>query len=112
VRPFPGPGGQYPISTAGGVYPRWSPDGKELYYIAPDARLMAVTISAKGSAFEASPPTALFQTRRAGGGSNIVGRGPQYDVTPDGHFLINTEAGSGTAPITLLLNWKPTGPQN
>jgi Tol biopolymer transport system component len=108
VRPFPGPGEQFPISTAGGVYPRWSADGKELYYIAPDAKLMAVTISAKGSAFEAGTPTALFQTRRVGGGSNVVGRGPQYDVTPDGRFLINTEAGSGAAPITLLLNWKPS----
>jgi Tol biopolymer transport system component len=110
VRPFPGPGGQFPISTAGGVYPRWSPDGKELYYIAPDAKLMAVTISAKASAFEAGTPTVLFQTRRAGGGSNVVGRGPQYDVAPDGRFLINTEAGSGTSPITLLLNWKPSEP--
>ena len=35
-----------------------------------------------------------------------------FDVAPDGRFLINVEAGSGTPPITLLLNWKPTGPPN
>ena len=112
VRPFPGPGGQFPISTAGGVHPRWSPDGKELYYIAPDAKLMAVPISATATTFEPGPPTALFQTRRVGGGSNVVGRGHQYDVAPDGRFLINVEAGGGTPPITLLFNWKPSGPQD
>ena len=107
VRPFPGPGGQFPISTAGGVYPRWSPNGKEMYYIAPDAKLMAVPIAATATAFEAGTPTALFQTRRVGGGSNVVGRSHQYDVAPDGRFLINVEAGSGAPPITLILNWKP-----
>jgi Tol biopolymer transport system component len=45
VRPFPSGGGPTPISTAGGVYPRWSRDGKELYFIAPDAKMMAVSIS-------------------------------------------------------------------
>jgi dipeptidyl aminopeptidase/acylaminoacyl peptidase len=110
VRPFPGPGEQFPISTAGGVYPRWSPDGKELYYIAPDAKLMAVAISARAPTFEAGPPTALFQTRRVGGGANVVGRSHQYDVAPDDRFLINVAAGSGTPPITLLLNWKPSEP--
>ncbi len=48
VRPFSSPGGPIPISTAGGVYPRWSRDGKELYFIAPDARMMAVSIRANG----------------------------------------------------------------
>jgi dipeptidyl aminopeptidase/acylaminoacyl peptidase len=108
VRPFPGPGGQFPISTTGGVYPRWSPDGKEVYYIAPDAKLMAVPISATATMFEAGTPTTLFQTRRVGGGRNVTGRSHQYDVAPDGRFLINVEATSGTPPITLLLNWKPS----
>jgi Tol biopolymer transport system component len=108
VRPFPGPSGQFPVSTAGGVYPRWSADGKEMYYIAPDAKLMAVPISVTTPTFEAGAPTTLFQTRRVGGGENVVGRGHQYDVAPDGRFLINVEAGSGTPPITLLLNWKPS----
>jgi hypothetical protein len=69
---------------------------------------MAVPISATVTTFEAGPPTVLFQTRRVGGGSNVVGRGPQFDIAPDGRFLINVEAGSGAPPITLLLNWKPT----
>jgi hypothetical protein len=73
---------------------------------------MAVPISATATMIEAGTPTALFQTRRVGGGANVVGRSHQYDVAPDGRFLINVEAGSGTPPITLLLNWKPSGLPN
>ena len=49
----------------------------------------------------------LFQTRRLGGGSNVIAHSHQYDVAPDGRFLINVEAESSAPPITLLLNWKP-----
>jgi Tol biopolymer transport system component len=107
VRPFAGSGGPRPVSTAGGVYPRWSRDGRELYYIAPDATMMAVPIRATTAAVEAGAPVALFQTRRVGGGSNVIGRGHQYDVTRDGRFLINVELGSSAPPLTLLLNWRP-----
>jgi serine/threonine protein kinase len=107
VRPFSPKGGAIPISTAGGVYPRWSRDGKALYFIAPDAKLMAVSIRATATTVEAGVPTPLFQTRRLGGGSNVIGRGHQYDVAPDGRFLINVDAESGAPPITLLMNWRP-----
>ena len=107
VRPFPGRGGPIPISTAGGVYPRWSRDGKELYFIAPDAKLMAVPIRATTTMLEAGAPAALFQTRRLGGGSNVIGRSHQYDVARDGRFLINVDAQVSAPPITLLMNWNP-----
>ena len=107
VRPFPLRGGPIPISTAGGVYPRWSRDGRELYFIAPDAKLMAVPIRATTTMLEAGAPAALFQTRRLGGGSNVIGRSHQYDVARDGRFLINVDAQSSAPPITLLINWKP-----
>ena len=45
VRPFPGPGGQWQVSTVGGSQPRWRSDGKELFDVAPDSRLMAVPLS-------------------------------------------------------------------
>ena len=109
VRPFNGTGPQLPISTAGGVYPRWSRDGKELYYIAPDASMMAVRIRATSTTLDAEAPKALFKTRRLGGGVNVIGNGPQYDVAADGRFLISVDADSGAVPITLLLNWKPSG---
>ncbi len=107
VRPFARRGGTVPISTAGGVYPRWSGDGKELYFIAPDATLMAVPIRATTTMLEAGVPATLFQTRRLGGGSNVIGRSHQYDVARDGRFLINVDAQASAPPITLLMNWRP-----
>jgi Tol biopolymer transport system component len=107
VRPFPGPGGEWQVSAGGGVQPRWRHNGKELYYIAPDGKLIAVPITIKGAAFERGAPIPLFQTRIAGGGTNAYRR-PQYDVTADGRFLINVTTEDATAsPITLILNWEP-----
>ncbi len=107
LRPFPGGGGSVPVSTAGGVYPRWSRDGKEVYFIAPDATLMAVPIRTTAASVEAGAPVTLFQTRRVGGGWNVIGRSHQYDVAPDGRFLVNVETESSAPPLTLLMNWKP-----
>jgi len=103
VRPFPGPGGQWHVSTGGGISPRWRADGKELYYLAPDNKLMAVAVTVQGAAFTPGTPETLFQT-------HIVSPGlrPQYDVARDGRFLINTDLQDTSAePIHLLLNWKP-----
>jgi Tol biopolymer transport system component len=106
VRPFPGPGGQWQVSTAGGENARWRHDGKELYYIAPDDRLMAVPIATQGATLEPGTPVAFFQTRIVGGFGGGIRQ--QYDVTSDGRFLINTATEDATtSPITLLLNWKP-----
>ncbi len=103
VRPFPGPGGRWPVSTGGGISPRWRADGKELYYLAPDAKLMAVAVSARGAAFTARAPEPLFFTHIAPGVFK-----PQYAVARDGRFLINTELETASSePIHLLLNWKP-----
>ena len=86
VRPFPGPGGQSVVSTGGGNSPRWRPDGKELYYLAPDARLMAATVVTQGATLTPGTPEALFQTHITQGTNR-----QQYDVARDGRFLINTE---------------------
>ena len=107
VRPFPGPGGQWQVSTSGGIQPRWARNGNEVHYIAPDGKLMAVPIAMKGNAIEPRTPVALFQTRIWGGGSNNSSH-QQYDVTADGRFLINVTTEDVTAsPITLILNWHP-----
>jgi hypothetical protein len=75
-----------------------------MYYLAPDNTLMAAAASATGTAFAPAAPKALFRT-------NIVqgnGTRPQYDVAPDGRFLLNVEsAGAVTNPIHVLLNRKP-----
>jgi serine/threonine protein kinase/Tol biopolymer transport system component len=104
ARPFPKNDGQTSISTTGGIWPRWAPDGKTLYYVAPDGKLMAVPITINGAAMEAGAPSALFQTHIVGGGTGIdLGR--QYDVAPDGRFLINVTADDTAAPITVIENW-------
>jgi dipeptidyl aminopeptidase/acylaminoacyl peptidase len=103
VRPFPGPGGQWQISTGGGTSPRWRPDGKELYYLAPDSKLIAVPVAVQGAALAPGTPEALFQTH-----TPQVPFRPQYDVPRDGRFLVDTEAETTSSePIHLLLNWKP-----
>jgi Tol biopolymer transport system component len=106
VRPFPGPGGQWQVSTAGGVYPRWAPGGTELCYLAPDGTLMAAPITVNGPTLEPGRPAALFRTRIHGGGTD-TGATMQYDVARDGRFLINTVLEDAAAPITLLQNWTP-----
>jgi eukaryotic-like serine/threonine-protein kinase len=105
VQAFPAVKGKWQVSTGGGVQPRWRPDGKELYFIAPDRKLMAVTVAALESTFEVGTPMALFPTKIAGptGPTNKS----QYAVSRDGRFLIVTVLEDASAPITLLLNWHP-----
>jgi Tol biopolymer transport system component len=104
VQPFPPGGGKFHISSGGGSQPRWRRDGKEIYYISPDGKLMAVEVKTAPT-FEAGVPKALFQTEiEGGGGVQAVFR---YDVSADGRrFLINTVPGqAASAPVTVVLNW-------
>jgi serine/threonine protein kinase/Tol biopolymer transport system component len=102
VAPFRGPGGKWQISTAGGVSPRWRRDGREMYYLAPDNRLMAALVNGESSAFQVGVVRALFETRPRPG----VNASP-YDASADGQrFLVNTLMQEATsAPITLVVNW-------
>ena len=101
-------GGQWQVSTTGGVFPVWRPDGKELYYLNPAGAMMAASITVTGSTVEPGAPVVLFPTRILGGGVDAQ-QGRQYDIAPDGRFLINAELDSVAAPITLLQNWNPEG---
>jgi eukaryotic-like serine/threonine-protein kinase len=103
--------GQWQISTAGGVYPAWSPDGQELYYLDPAGNLRAAPFIAAGDTVEVGNPVTLFTPRVAGGVATPTNRSP-YDVAGDGRFLISTVVGEvSTAPITLIMNWKPEAEQ-
>jgi len=110
VRKFPDPVLQRRVSIAGGTQPRWRPDGKELFYVAPDTRLMAVPIKMGRDkpTLEAGTPVPLFATRLASGSgiSTVIGMRPQYAVAADGRFLMNVTLDAGAAaPITVVLNW-------
>jgi len=115
VRPFAWPlaatastGTQWQVSTDGGIRPTWSRDGKELYFLDPAGRMMAAKMTIKGAAMEPGAPVALFASGIAGGGLERQ-QLTQYDVAPDGRFIISRDIGSAAAPITLLMNWKPEG---
>ena len=100
VRPFPPSSGKSKISAAGGTEPRWRRDGKELFYVAPDRKLMSVSVQA-ASTLRTSVPKALFDTHMSQNGEW------GYDVTPDGQrFVISVPVGDATpAPISIILNW-------
>jgi len=103
VQPFPGPGPRTQISVSGGTQSRWSPDGKELYYIGSGKHLMAVSIKTEGGKLVASPPRVLFRTRMHATRYAIF----QYDVSHDGkRFLINSlPREDAAAPLALLTDW-------
>jgi Tol biopolymer transport system component len=110
IQSFPGPGGKKQASTNGGVDPRWGSDGRELFYVAPDGKLMAVPIRVEpdGRALDPGPPIPLFPTRLATGAAVAIGflARPQYAVAPDGRFLMNVTVDDNVvAPISIVLNW-------
>jgi eukaryotic-like serine/threonine-protein kinase len=100
VAPFPGPGGKRQVSTAGGMFPRWRGDGKELFYLAANNRLMATEVDGTGAALDVGTTRPLFE-------AHLTGPGYFYAVTPDGQrFLINKVIDQKEAPpMILVLNW-------
>ena len=107
VQPFGRAGDEKLISTDGGNQVRWRPDGKELFYVARDGRLMAVPVrlGSNGETAEVGTPVPLFQARVRGMPTGQT----QYVVSSDGQrFLMNTLIDDiVTSPITMILNWKP-----
>jgi len=106
VRPFPGPGGKWQISTAGGMTPRASRDGSEIFYVSLEGKLMAVPISSEGDRFVAGNPVEVLD---AGGYlGDFFGA---YDVGPDSDRFAFIESGDTDegAPdrsnVNLIMNW-------
>jgi Tol biopolymer transport system component len=104
VQSFPDGRSRTQISTAGGTQVRWSNDGTEIFYLAPDGKLMAASVGLSGAAPDVKLPVALFQTYLATG-TNVIGNKPQYAVSRDGRFLLNTAVESPSAPIVVSVNW-------
>jgi Tol biopolymer transport system component len=114
VTPFPGPGERRQVSTAGGGWPRWRRDGRELFYLAADPDvanenpgryrvLTAVIVNGDGPDFEIMSEERLFAAQ-----PRPIGRldAFPYDVSADGQrFLINTSVEAAPPSITLVVNW-------
>jgi eukaryotic-like serine/threonine-protein kinase len=100
VQTFPKLGGKWPVSINGGMVPVWSRDGKELYFIGADGKLMAVDVKGgPGGSFEAGTPKALFDPHFGGAETD------RFDVSKDGRFLVPAVVEQSGAPITIVVNW-------
>ena len=101
VRPYPGPGGKWQISTDGGTEPVWNPKGGELFYRTGN-KMMAVEITTQPG-FAAGKPKMLFEGTYVPTPRSF----PDYDVSPDGqHFLmLKTVEQAQFSQINVVLNW-------
>jgi Tol biopolymer transport system component len=100
IQPFPPSGDRWQVSTTGGIAPQWRRDGKELFYIAADGMLTAVSIG-PGTAPVIGGPAPLFQTLHREGGAG-------FHVSSDGkRFLMSLPpTADAVTPITVRLNWR------
>ena len=101
VQPFSGPGGKWQVSTDGGEEPIWSGDGKEILYLTPGGKLMAVPVTT-GVTFTAGRPTPLLSVRLA----PIVIRN-RWVASRDGRrfLFLEPEGAARTVPMTVVMNW-------
>ena len=109
VQPFPGPGGKVAVSTGGGSFPEWSANGRELFFVGSDHRIMVVDYMAKDGSFSPGKPKVWSQQQilfNSGGGPFWP-----YALTPDGkHFAVmlypdGTAEQHNTLHLTFLLNF-------
>jgi hypothetical protein len=106
VRPFPGPGGKWQISTGGGSYPKWSHNGKELFYRTTNSNIMVVTYTGPGNSFHADKPqlwSPIESTDRGPGNYT-------FDLHPDGkRFAVLKAPGTGQTPavnkVSFIFNF-------
>jgi eukaryotic-like serine/threonine-protein kinase len=100
VQTFPASGGKWPISTNGGQNPVWAPKGNEIFFIAPDGKLMSVDVGS-GNAFDPGKPKALFDTLMA-----RTSQGTTFDVSADAQrFLFISRMAEATSSLSVVINW-------
>jgi Tol biopolymer transport system component len=99
---FPEPRNKIRISTEGGQYPQWEPDGRELFYVSPDYKLMLVSLKLAAESVEPSTPRELFPLPAIDDGFSSP-----YDVAPDGQrFLVRATPQQQTQQaLTVIVNW-------
>ena len=97
VRPFPGPGGRWQVSAGGGTYPIWSRNGKELFYRAPDLKIMVSAYTGSGDSFRADKPRVWSTGQFASHGA-----ANDFSLAPDGkRFAVFKVPGSDTVPPAI-----------
>jgi Tol biopolymer transport system component len=99
IRGFPEPRQEVPISTAGGQYPEWGAGGRELFYVAPDNRLMAVDLTITADTMRPTAPRVLFALP-------IIDNGySPYDTVDGQRFLVRAVSQQAPPPLTVIVNW-------
>jgi Tol biopolymer transport system component len=106
VRPFPGPGGKWQVSTSGGRYPKWSRNGKELFYRTGDSKIMVVTYAASGDSFRADKPQLWSPGQFTERGLSFY----NFDLHPDGkRFAVlkapGTEQTAAVNKVSFIFNF-------
>jgi len=105
IQSFPETGQKWQISSGGGREPHWRSDGRELFFLALDDKLMSVMIEPGGATTKIGAPRALFPTQIRGNVGGVVLK--RYAVAPDGQrFLLNVPVdGAAGSPIHVIVNW-------
>jgi dipeptidyl aminopeptidase/acylaminoacyl peptidase len=103
VDAFPDKGRRSRVSVGGGISPVWAANGRALYYLTPDSRMMVADVAASGASLKVSSPRELFRAPKYNGD---VGR-LQFAVSADGErFLFNARLeDSIPRTINVVLNW-------
>ena len=98
VQSFPEHGGKWQVSTGGGDFPVWSRDGREVYFISADNKMMAVEVKGDSRKLAFGAPHVLFS----------VPERAQFDVSKDGRFLIKIPQNRDArdVPMTVVVNWQ------
>ena len=100
IAPFPAAAGKWQISRNGGTEPRWRGDGKEIFFLSPENKLIVVAVNAIGSNLQVANAETLFEVNPANP------PGYHYDVTKNGkRFLVDTIKEGSSAPLALVVNW-------
>ena len=103
VQAFPEPRGKWQISSGGGQYAQWAPDGKEIFYLSLAGKLMSVGIEAGSDSVKKSAPREVFGVPWDQG----VSLSPPYAVAPDGkRFLARVAEDSSAKPLEVIVNWQ------
>jgi len=100
IQAYPEPRGKFQISTNGGRYPQWGAGGRELFYVSPDNKLMAASLTIGAESVEPSVPRELFPLPALD-----IGWSP-YDATSDGQrFLVRAATAQASQPLNVIVNW-------
>ena len=99
IAPFSGHGEHIRVSSGSGAQPTWAHDGRRLFYVAPDRKLMMVEFDPRAKS--ATAPRVLFQSRIISPSFSDT----QYAVSRDDHFLINSFPANSSSPLTVITGW-------